>query len=298
MAGIRLMLLCFMLFPAAGARAVIYTVNPDGTGHSTTIQGGIDLAVSGDRVYIVSGTYYESGITVDGKDIIVAYASATAPAPIVKSPAPGSGTAFILRNVTSSFWLFYVNIEGFETGVSIESGSPLITDCSLKDNATGIYVGAGSSSPSLSRNVIENFTTAVAIEGGAVSLRNHTIVEGGTGISVSGGTVDAPRNIIYRCLTGAHCAGGSLALSCNDLWENTADYSGCVPGTGDIYQMPRFCYEATTLPGLYYLHVDSPCWAANNPCGANIGALTNVAGCSGTAASEASWGSIKGIFRE
>lgn len=298
MAGIRLALLCFMLLPAAGARAVIYTVNPDGTGHSTTIQGGIDLAVSGDRVYIVSGTYYESEITVDGKDIIVTYASATTPAPIIRSPVEGSGTALILRNVTSSFWLFYVHIVGFETGVSIESGSPLITDCNLKDNVTGIIIGGGASSPTLSRNIIENFTTAVAIEGGAVSMKNHTIAEGMTGISVSGGTVDAFRNIIYRCLTGAQCTGGSLVLSCNDLWENAADYSGCGPGAGDIYEMPRFCYEATTQPGPYYLHVDSPCWAANNPCGVNIGALTGVAGCSGTAAREASWGSIKGIFQE
>ncbi len=296
MTRICLLLLCAMLISAGGVNAVIIEVNPDGSGDATTIQGGIDLAVSGDRVYIVAGTYYESGITVDGKNIYLTFASGSAP--LIKSPVEGSGTALILKNVTSAFMLFFVNIESFGTGISIEGGSPLITDCYLKDNATGIIVSGASSNPSLTNNIIENFTTAVDVAGGTVSLRNHTIVEGITGINVSGGAVNAFHNIIYRCVTGAQCSGGSLNLSCDDFWENTVNYSGCGPGTGDFFEMPRFCYGASSQPGLYYLHVDSPCWAENNPCGVDIGALTLIAGCSGTATRDASWGRIKRIYAE
>ncbi len=278
---------------SAGAQIV---VDQGGSGHSTTIQGGIDLVADGGFVTINGGTYLETDITVDGKNITIWFGNEI---PLIKSPVAGTGTGMIFRNVTSSTWLYALKFESFDTAVLVDNCSPDVNYCSIIDCTTGIRVTGSLSATELSYNLIENFTTAVDMQGGAgVVIKNHTIAEGTTGVSISGGTASVERSIIYRCATGVECLGGSLTFFCNDFWENALNYGGCSQGPSDFFLLPRFCYEAGSSPGPYWLHIDSPCWLANNACHVNLGAFTATYGCTGVAAKESSWGEIKQLYTE
>lgn len=289
------LIFCAIMVISTGVYAQI-VVDQSGSGNATTIQAGIDLAPDGGFVTINGGIYLETDITIDGKDITIWFGDDI---PIVRSPSAGTGTGMIFRNVTSGAWLYAIKFEAFDTAILVDDCSPDINYCTITDCTTGISVSGNQAGADLAYNLIENFTTAVEVLGGtAIQIRNHTLAEGTTGISVSGGVVSVDRNIIYRCITGTECLGGTVTFFCNDFSENTSDYSGCSQGAEDFFQPPRFCYEAGASPGPYWLHEDSPCWAANNSCGVNLGAFTATYGCTGVAAKETSWGEIKQLYME
>jgi hypothetical protein len=87
-------------------------------------------------------------------------------------------------------------------------------------------------------------------------------------------------------------------LTCCDLYGNAGgDWVGCVADQygvdGNISADPLFCHPET---GDFTLHADSPCAPEGNPeCGL-IGAWP--VGCSATPVEEATWGSIKAMFRQ
>ncbi|MBN2071790.1 MAG: right-handed parallel beta-helix repeat-containing protein [Candidatus Krumholzibacteriota bacterium] len=293
--NLLLLLLILSSFSSAGAQQ-IWTVNDDGSGDAPTIQAAIDSTVEGDRVRVNGGTYYETGLVIDGKNIWIISGDGI---PVIESPEPGIGTCLTLRNVNFTCAIWGIKPTGFETGILVDDCSPMVSFLVLSGSVAGIRVTGTSSAPEISFDLIESCDTGVSIEGGSgITVRNMTIVEGGTGISVSGGNVSISNNILYRQQTGIACTGGASIITCNDLWENTVDYDGCAQGAGDFFEMPRFCYEAGDSPGLYYLHVDSPCWAANNSCGVNLGAFTSAPGCSGVAVRESTWGVIKQLYTE
>lgn len=272
-----------------------WTVRPDGSGSAPTIQAAVDsCAVSGDAILVYNGIYYEENIVVDGKDIFISYSDGV---PYVTAPAPGSGTGFTLRNVTSGLNVFGIAFTGFESGIEVEDGSPTIWFTEIQQCGTGIKVSGITSSPVLSYNFIDSCTTACEILScSSTDIINQTIVNCNTGVFVSGGMVSVSRNIIYGCDTGAQCSGGTVVFDCNNFHLNSTDYSGCSPGANDFYELTRFCFIAYPEEP-YLLHIDSPCWGRNNSCGVNVGAFIMIHGCEGAAVEETSWGAIKRIFR-
>lgn len=283
-----------LICPAANA--VTWNVYPDGHGTTPTIQSAIDsAAVSGDGIRIWGGTYYEDDILVDGKSIMIQGYNGVA---VIVSSTPGSGTGFTLRGVGPGAVLMGLEMHGYATGVSIENGSPTVWYCNLIECGTAISISGGSSSPLVSNCLVETCATGVLIAGGtAMTVGNLTIVGCGTGFETTGGAVTIRRNIIDSCDTGVLCSGGSATLTCNDVYLCTVSYSGCAPGTGDISEMPRFCYDASSTSNPYLLHIDSPCWARNNTCAVNMGAFTQIHGCEGTPLEESSWGAVKKLHR-
>jgi hypothetical protein len=90
---------------------------------------------------------------------------------------------------------------------------------------------------------------------------------------------------VYRCIIAGsprepavHCGDGStVKLTCNDLWSNDTDYSGCEPGIGDYSEDPLFCDIAV---GNFMLQECSPC-IDRDGCG-RIGAYGSDCPCGGT----------------
>ncbi len=276
-------------------QAADWHVYPNGSGTAATIAEAAELASSGDVIYIHAGTYTEEGILFDGKDVLIVTPDGRV---YLKASAPGSGTCMTIRDATSAFILPGLYFAEFDSALSMVDSSPMIQAVTIGGCGTGISV-AGASSPFIGNSVIDTCTTAVGVAGGtAVTLRNLTIVGCSTGVSVTGGDAAVTRCIIYGCGTGLSCAGGSVTLTCNDLYANAVQYDGCTQGPTDFALDPIFCFYTPPSTNPYYLHSDSPCLPAAEPCGPGtyVG-FWNIAGCTGPAVEESAWSKIKSLYR-
>ena len=274
----------------------IWNVYDDGSGDAPTIAAAADSASGGDWILIHSGTYQEENIVFDGKDVNVdAFGGGIVS---IVPPVPGSGTCLVIRNAGSAFLLHSLYISGFETGISIESASPVIEYVTLGGCVTALSV-SGSSSTTFTYSVVDSSDTAVSVFGGDdVTLRNLTIVGCGTGISASAGTVTLLRNILYGNGTAIDCQGAAVTLECNNLFANGTDYTGCTQGPDDFLLDPMFCFLTPPSPYPYLLHEDSPCLPSTSPCGVGIWLGFNpTVGCAGAATDLDSWGTIKSLYR-
>jgi hypothetical protein len=295
MRHIVITLLTMCLLCGGAVAQTNYVVRPDGSGDAPTIQAAIDMAVSGDGISVWGGDYYEDDILVDGKDLYFQYQGSV---PVIISSSYRQGTGITFRNTGMSTNLLGFEFKGFATGISIENSSGMYWYCIVTDCGTGIEVSGPSAAPSILFMLADSCDMGTSVLGGSnVSLRNMTVVGSVTGFESVGGSSSLSRSIIYGCDTGALCSGGSVSLSCNNFHLNTVNYSGCSAGTDDFYDLTRFCFEAEGSPGPYHLHADSPCWAANNACGVDVGVYVTSPGCTGTAVEETSWGAIKKIYR-
>ncbi len=183
------MCLAAVSLTATGIEAICWYVYPDGSGDAPTIQAAIDSTASGDIILVAAGAYYEENITVDGKDISMI--DAFEGIPYINAPVPGSGTGFILRNVSSSLMFNSMCIVGFDTGVSIESGSPTINCIDVNECISGVVVSGAASAPFIGYS------------------------------------------------------GGTATFYCNNLFNNTIDYSGCLQGTTDFFDDTVLCFWAS-----------------------------------------------------
>ncbi len=279
----------------AAAAQTTWVVKADGSGDAPTIQAAIDLAVTGDGIVVWGGFYTEDDILVENKDIYFQYLNGT---PVIISSSYRQGTGITFRNVGSGTNILGFEFREFARGISVDNGAGMYWYCNIIDCGTGIEVSGVSSSPSIMFSLIDSCGTGISVlDGSGVAVRNMTIVNADTGIESLGGSTTFTMSIINGCDTGALCLGGSISLSCNNFYLNMADYSGCATGIDDFYGLTRFCYAAGGSPSPYYLHVDSPCWAANNACGVDVGTYTQSPGCTGTAVEETSWGAIKKMHR-
>jgi hypothetical protein len=292
---IALSLFVTVLISGGSAAPATLVVKADGTGDVPTIQAAIDIASTGDGIVVWGGHYYEDDLLVDGKDLYFQYQQGT---PVIISSSYRQGTGIIFRNVGAGTSLLGFEFRKFARGISIENGAGTYWFCDLIDCGAAIEVSGALSAPDIMFSLVDSCGTGIdLLDGSGIEIRNLTIVNAGTGIEALGGTAVVTRCIIYGCVTGTLCSGGSISLSCNNFHLNMADYSGCAASLDDFYGLTRFCYAAGESPGLYYLHVDSPCWAENNACGVDVGAFIQLPGCTGTAVEETSWGAIKKMHR-
>jgi hypothetical protein len=283
-----------LIVAASGVQATTWTLKADGTGSWPTIQAAVDASVSGDVIILEAGVYHEADIIIDGKNLVI---DQTAGRARLMAPVPGTGTAMTIRNVTAAFTLNSLTFRGYETAVVIEDGSPFVNWVSIKTCDTGVRVSGLTGSPVISYSLIDSCGTGVDVQGGAASiLANETIVNCSTGALFSGGSPTLRYSIVASCGTGIGCAAGPT-LTCNNLWSNTIDYSGCSAGPTDFFSDPIFCFLTPPSPDLYYLHSTSPCWTAVNPCSKKIGAFVSRVGCTGTSVEMTTWGAIKNIYR-
>lgn len=277
--------------PASGSKT--WTVLPDGSGNTPTVQSAVDSAASlGDVIVIKGGVYHQDGIIVDGKSITIVQSEGQVHMIV---PPSGSGVCFTFRNSAAGN-LSSLAFRGFETAIAVEDASPTIQFATLKACNRGITI-SGASTPKVWYSLLDSCGTAVEVQGGSVTLQNQTIVNCSIGTRFLGGSSSFTRTIVANCATGVQCSGGSATIGCNDFFLNAADYAGCAAGTNDFYTDPKFCFWKSTA-GPYWLHDTSPCLTRTNPCGVLVGAFTAPsAGCTGTAVEQTSWGAIKAIYR-
>jgi hypothetical protein len=280
---------------AAALPAADWHVYPNGSGTAATIAEAAELSSTGDIIYIHAGTYVEDGILFDGKDVMIVMPDGRV---YVNAPVEGSGTCITIRAATAAFLLPNFYFADFDTAIALEDASPMVQAVTIGHCGTGIAVG-GASSSFIGNSVIDTCTTAAAVTGGTgVILRNLTIVGCSVGVSVSGGDVAVTRCIINGCGTGLACTGGSTTLTCNDLYANAVQYDGCAPGPTDFALDPIFCFYTPPSTNPYFLHSDSPCLPAAEPCGpGSYLGFNPTVGCTGPAVEESAWSTIKSLYR-
>ena len=109
-------------------------------------------------------------------------------------------------------------------------------------------------------------SVGISVRDSRADVINNTIVDGDVGLLAQGTAtvVEAMNNIIVANLSCGLQAeqGATLTSSYNDIWDNGTNYSGTVPGTGDISKDPLFVDQEN---GDYRLRGDSPCVNAGNP---------------------------------
>jgi predicted outer membrane repeat protein len=283
-------LLLVLTFTSA-AHATTWFVNPGGGGDATTIQGGIDLASSGDVVVVASGTYSGAGnvnVSFSGKDITV---TSAAGAHFTIIDCQNSARGFVIENGEGPGAV----LEGF----TIKNGSA----------SEGGAIYCDNTSPMIRFNVLANNSATVSggalyVNGGAPTIQNNTLDSNGApnggGVWIQGpSSPQLYTNIVSNSTSGGAfgCAGSVNAfVVCNDTYGNAGGFGDiiCAGNHGGNFSAdPRFC----GIPGSgnYYVQQISPCSPAFSPCLSAVGALG--VNCSVTATEAATWGSIKSLYR-
>jgi hypothetical protein len=278
-----------VIFSAVAADAGTWYVRPMG-GNATTIQGGIDLAASGDVVVVGAGTYTGLGnhsVSFNGKDIQLVSESG----PIVTViDCENNGQAFLF--------------------VGGETPSAVLEGFTIK-NGNGTHGGAiycDGASPTIRYNLFCNnlaWSTGGAIHArnGSPTIYNNTF--DGNGASAGGAIMLGPQsnvqfwqNIICNSTSGGafSCvgAGATTFVSCNDLFANAGGDAVCAGTAFNNFSLdPLFCGAPGS--GNFFLQQTSPCSAAFSPCAAPIGAFGVQ--CQVTATESVTWGEVKSLYR-
>ena len=249
------------------------------------IQAGIDVAVDGDTVLVLPGTYSGPGNTeihFDAKQVIIR-SSEGAAATIIDGG--GVARAFSLRYsagpdpVIEGFTM--INGNGGNQGGAIEcfAYSPVIRQCVFVNNTAkyggALYfngaLGAAKGLIGCTPAVIEcTFVGNVATEQGGVCHHNYGVLSYFKGCIMSGNTSgdDGPPLQLGP-------GYGEIVLVCTDLYGNSpGDWIGPIERqadtAGNLNLPPTFCDPAS---GDYRLRPSSPCSVENNQCGFPMGAL-------------------------
>lgn len=170
---------------------------------------------------------------------------------------------------------------------------------------TGVDVtGAFGTTPVVRGNLFVRHANAIKVrEGRSAIVESNTIDQALIGIDCySGSSPVIRRNIIVGSGSGVQCSlNSSPIIECNDVFTTQGRYVGhCADQTGingNISIDPQFCGEVGS--GNYFLQGDSPCAPGNHPNGYAcdlIGALP--VGCGAVLTREATWGSIKAMYRK
>ncbi len=261
-----------------------FLVDPAGGGDATTIQGGIDLAESGDTVELVDAVYDGSvagnaDLDFGGREITLQSQSGDPSACVIDC----QGSAATPRRA------FH-----FHSG---ETVAAVVREIGIRGGyATGEGGGilcTGGASPTLEGLVIQGCEAegsggAVACDDAAPALASCTLYGNaapqGSGVACLGSANPTIDNSIIAFSTAGEAvscdAGASAALACCDLYGNAGgDWVGCIATQfgqeGNFSDDPLFCDAPA---GDLRIAIQSPCMPAANECGFLIGALGQ--GCS------------------
>ena len=236
-------------------------------GDYSTIQAGIDAAVSGDIVLVAAGIYYENLTMKEGVTIQGAGASVTT------INGGGSGDVVIGAD-NSTMSGFTITNSGFSSfGIRCDSSSPRISNNIIIGNGGGI-ICLNNSNPLIEYNTVarndnssDYGTTGIYCEASSPTVRNNTISNNSAryGILCVSSSPTIRNNIISYNWGGISCRYSSFpALSYNNVWGNTTfgNYDGCLAGNGSISEAPLFVDAAN---GNYHLQPGSPCIDAGDP---------------------------------
>jgi len=210
---------------------------------------------------------------------------------------------------------------GTEGGaLSVWAGSPVIRDNVFAGNESSSGGGAVafriSGEATFHDNLVVGNTAdgsggGILVSAASPSIARTTVAGNsaaqGGGIAITDSAEPAFEGVIVAMNVGnggvlCEDAGSSPTFSCMNVFGNEGDgYAGqCADPTGldgNISTDPLFC-NATA--GDYSLCDISPCAPGNHPDGSDcgrIGALGTACVCEPTAVEEATWGSIKALFR-
>jgi parallel beta-helix repeat protein len=234
-------------------------------GDSTTIQGGIDGAESGDTVLVAPGVYTEN-IDFSGKSIKV-ITSDGREATTLQPADINNVIVKIVSGENSNTQFSGFTVIGGLAGQSIHisnSANPTISENILRD-----YLGTGvviriTSNALISYNLFfdNGGHSCIAISGGTASIINNTFDNNARGFHTVTNHGIARNNIISNSYEyGIY--GTFDELNYNDIWNNNPNYNGgASAGDNDISLDPKFADPENYD---YTLQVTSPCIDAGDP---------------------------------
>jgi predicted outer membrane repeat protein len=200
--------------------------------------------------------------------------------------------------------------------ISCSGNSPVFTGCYFWENTAesggGINMEGDCTASFTSCTFWHNQATdtggGIRCAGASPTVNNCTFAadsSGNFGAAIQLAPGDAPglsNTLIAFSKTGSaiHCfdPAGSIGLMCCNIYGNEGgDWTGCLAVhagiNGNISADPLFCDFPT---GNVTMEECSPCLAANNGCGVNIGSFAGGCGC-GEATEPTTWGGIKARYK-
>ena len=297
------LILGIMMTTASSIWAATWYVSTDGSDGNAgtnwatakaTIQAGIDVASSGDRVLVAPGRYVGTGnknIEFRGRDLVVK-SVAGADQTIIDCEGGGKGVWIhggeTRKAVLDGFTVTdgYVTSSATAPGIMVQNASPTIMNCSVvsnyhegvaTDSLIALGIGCyGSSSPKLVNCVVAENTALIAggmNEAGAIfvytycEIVNCTIVSNTadtTGSKLAAITVSGP-GVPRASVVNSIVWGNAKQVYLYDVAEIDIQYScvqGGFGGAGNTSTNPLFV--STTD---YHLRSNSPCIDAGSASG-------------------------------
>jgi Thrombospondin type 3 repeat/Right handed beta helix region len=261
--------------PAPTAAAVI-NVPTD----QSTIQAGIDAALSGDTVLVAPGIYIENLVFPGAQFVLLGDGQ---PSDVILIPLDvGIATISVTNNNPAGTSLLNFTLTGSKTNaIWIPSGSLHIENCIFRNNV-GPFAGGNWGVVSIKNDAAviiteclfyNNRNMCVSFNGGKGDVLNNTMDANVGGVGVSASDSVTMRNNIFTNATeiipgvgGWGIIGvGNLnpAVDYNNVFNNVRDYDlGFSPGANDIMQDPMYSHPAL---GDFSLLPASPCIDAGDP---------------------------------
>ncbi len=246
----------------------------------STVQGGIDLALTGDTVLVAPGTYLENLVFPSTQFVLLGDG---APSDVILTPLDVDSMIIVLTNgnppgtVIENFTL-----KGCLTNaIWIPSGNLRIANCIFKNNA-GPFAGGNWGVVSIKNDAsvivtgclfYNNRNMCVSFNGGKGTILNNTMDGnvGGVGVSASD-SVTIINNIFTNATEVFPGVGGwgivgvgnlNPAVDYNNIFNNVIDYGlGFSPGANDLMLDPLYAHPAL---GDFSLLPNSPCIDAGDP---------------------------------
>jgi len=315
---------CLAAVPALAAEL---HVAPDGSGDYPTIQAAIDAAVAGDEVVLADGTFTGEGnvpILLRHRGIVIRSASGDPSRTIVD--AEGSGD---LLNDHLSEDVEPDVVRGITlTGVNDEDGRAIavsyptrIESCWITGNRARVTIDFHAGPHVLRQSlVVGNLSSRGVVYGDFVQYRvedsiiaaNRTTDATGLPSAIESG--EAAHVVVERTVVWGNCSAhpdapqigvwppnpGALLLSCSVVAPGSVDDEVDL-GEGVVEADPLFCApdecDAAPLgvPGDYHVAANSPCLAAQHPCGVDVGNVE--VGCDAVPIAPMSWTTLKDRFQ-